>query len=422
MQKTARRLLPLVCALGALLLAPPSSGGRGMYIGAAEDAGKSVDLVHASAQMSLARLAGLNAIRLTAIWKPGDTAPSERELTALQNAASAANLNGIRIVLSVYHAGSKTTPLTTEDRLAFAEFTGAIARQVPSITSIIVGNEPNLNRFWMPQFSGSKSASPAAYFDLLALTYDTVKAVNPAAEIIGGSVSPRGGDNPFAARHTHTPTTFILELGKAYRASGRTDPIMDAFAFHPYGENSRQPPEIRRPKTKNIGLNDYDKLVAVLGDAFDGTTQRGSELPIVYDEYGVESRPPTAKRRLYSGREPATTKPVDEAVQGDYYRRALQLAYCQPTVKGILLFHVTDEHDLDRWQSGLFYPDDTPKASLRTVRTTIAQLRKPKVGRCKGIGSPVLEGHTVSRAKTKSRGATRARAEKGPRKPLRPSR
>jgi hypothetical protein len=46
----------------------------------------------------------------------------------------------------------------------------------------------------------------------------------------------------------------------------------------------------------------------------------------------------------------------------------VQLAFCQKTVVGLLFFHVSDEPDLDRWQSGLFYADDTPKTSLEAVK------------------------------------------------------
>jgi hypothetical protein len=79
---------------------------------------------------------------------------------------------------------------------------------------------------------------------------------------------------------------------------------------------------------------------------------------------------------VYTGREPKTTRPVDELTQARFYRDALLIAACQPTVEGILLFHVSDERDLDRWQSGLAYADDTPKASFTIVRDAIQFLRE----------------------------------------------
>ena len=101
---------------------------------------------------------------------------------------------------------------------------------------------------------------------------------------------------------------------------------MDAFAFHPYPENSATGPNFAHPNSTSIGLADYAKLVALLGAAFDGTAQRGSKLPILYDEFGIETQIPPAKAPLYVGTEPTTTKPVDEATQAQYYLQAMQMA------------------------------------------------------------------------------------------------
>ena len=59
----------------------------------------------------------------------------------------------------------------------------------------------------------------------------------------------------------------------------------------------------------SIGIADYDRLVSLLGQEFDGTAQRGSTLPILYDEFGVESDIPAAKLGLYTGAEAATVHP-----------------------------------------------------------------------------------------------------------------
>ena len=45
-----------------------------------------------------------------------------------------------------------------------------------------------------------------------------------------------------SAAQTHSPAQFILDMGTAYRASKRTKPIMDAFAYHPYMERADLPP------------------------------------------------------------------------------------------------------------------------------------------------------------------------------------
>src|SRR5258708_15405826 len=187
-----------------------------------------------------------------------------------------------------------------------------MAAHYPELGGLSVGNEPNLNRFWLPQFNddGSDAAAPA-YESLLARTYDAVKAAQPSLQVIGGAVSPRGGDaSSFGGiRPTHSPTVFIQDIRTAYRTSGRAAPIMDAFGFHPYRDNSSQPPSFQHPNTTTIGLADYGKLVALLGTAFDGTGQSGSTLPILYDDYGVESQIPAPTASLYTGTENTTSHP-----------------------------------------------------------------------------------------------------------------
>ena len=211
---------------------------------------------------------------------------------------------------SVLNFGSATTPLTDADQADFAAYAASVVSAAPGIEAVIVGNEPNLNRYWLPQFNddGSDAAAPA-YETLLARTYDAVKAADPGVRVLGGAVSPRGGDVP-GVRPTHSPTVFIRDLGVAYRASGRSTPIMDGFAFHPYEDNSSiAPVSGAHPNTTTIAMADYGKLVALLGEAFDGTAQLGSTLPIIYDEFGVETQVPPAKTQLYTGTEPAATSP-----------------------------------------------------------------------------------------------------------------
>jgi hypothetical protein len=124
------------------------------------------------------------------------------------------------------------------------------------------------------------------------------------------------------------------------------------------------------PKSTSISIADYPKLVKLLRDAFRGTAQRGAELPILYGEYGIQTRVPFDKLGAYTNLAvPTAADAVSETMQGAYYKQAIQLAYCQPTVAGLLFFHVSDEPDLDRWQSGLFYADDTPKSDLAMVKS-----------------------------------------------------
>jgi hypothetical protein len=150
---------------------------------------------------------------------------------------------------------------------------------------------------------------------------------------------------------------------------------MDMFSIHPYPESSSIPPSFAHPRTTAIGLADYDKLVALLGGAFDGTAQPGSTLPIVYGEYGLQTQIPPEKASVYTGAEQPAVRAIDEQQQAAAYADAIKIAACSPTVKMLLFFHVTDEPQLERLQTGVFYADDTPKSSLKPVADAAAKAR-----------------------------------------------
>ena len=399
----------VLTALSALLtlVAPAlAHAGPGLVVGAVEDDVRATTLVDAQAKMTAFRLAGFRAVRIESYWTPGDTRPSDSELQVLKNVGDAGQMNGVRVFVTVMSPGSRTTPLTDEARSQFASYAAAIVRGAPSIRNVIVGNEPNLNRFWLPQFDlDGSSAAPRDYLALLARTYDALKAVSPDVRVYGGAVSPRGTDRADGTRPTHSPTLFIQQLGLAYRASGRTRPIMDAYVQHVYADNSSQSPTVAHPNSTSIGVADYPKLVALLGEAFDGTAQPGSTLPIVYGEFGVESQIPASKSALYTGDEPTTTKPVDEATQATYYRQALAMAFCQPTVSDILLFLTRDEQSRPGWQSGIYYVDGTPKASKTAVTAALNRATGGSIAHCPGVELPV---HATS-----VRFGTRSAAKRG---------
>ena len=56
--------------------------------------------------------------------------------------------------------------------------------------------------------------------------------------------------------------------------------------------------------------------------------------------------------------------------------QAMQMTFCQPTVLGLMLFHVQDEPVLGAWQSGEFYVDGSPKASLARVRLAAGSVHR----------------------------------------------
>jgi hypothetical protein len=387
---TVTRLLLVVAlvaavAVGAwaLFLRSPD-WGHPLLVGALEDAVKFPQPEVAGPRIALGAEAGFNALDVTTAWKPGVKEPDPGELAILRTVAAQTKQRGMRLLITVYALRPRDAPVSDVQQEEYAGFIGTLARDLPSVHDFAVWNEPNLNGFWLYQYdeSGKDIAAPA-YTSLLARSYDALKAVSPEIRVFGGSLAPRGADNPKAPRHTQSPTAFIRAMGRAYRASGRTKPIMDVFALHPYQERSSIPPSTAHPLGTSLGIADYERLVGLLGEAFDGTAQRGSKLSIAYTEFGVQSKIPESAQGPYTNlQSPLGKDAVDEKTQGDYYRQALELASCQPTVIEVIIFHLFDEADLNRWQSGPYYADLKPKSSLGAIRSAAEKARKGKLVHC----------------------------------------
>ena len=372
----------------ALHLPPPpgprSTRRRTFVVGVVDDALAQQDPHFAKAQVDLSRGAGFDAAAVSATWHPGERRPPASLVRVLRNVGAAARRARMRLVVVVWNGLGRDTPRSPADRADFAAYAGALVKALPTVRDVIVGNEPNLSTFWKPQFgAGGRDLAARAYADLLARSYDAIKAADPGVRVLGGALSPRGGDRPGGVRPTHSPTAFIRDLGAAYRASGRSRPLMDAFAFHPYMQASRIPPTAAHPENTSITVADYPKLVALLKEAFEGTAQPGARLPIYYTEFGVQTRVPDAKLRFYEDQNsPASTDSVSFALQAAYYRSALGLAYCQPTVRGLFVFHTFDEPSLSGWQSGLYFADRTPKPSLAPFKRAVADLHNGRLADC----------------------------------------
>jgi hypothetical protein len=350
-----------------------------------DDALAQTDPGVARSQVDLSRHAGFDAAMVSATWKRGQHRPPSALVHVLRNVASAAEHNRMRLFVMVWHGLARDTPRNASERAAFAEFAAGVVEAVPGVDAVVVGNEPNLSTFWKPQFgSGGRDLAAVAYADLLGRSYDAIKAADPGVIVLGGALSPRGADRPNGSRPTHSPTAFIRDLGVAYRAAGRDGPLMDGFAFHPYMQFSRVSPRESHPRDTSITIADYRKLVTLLNAAFRGTGQPGLLLPIYYTEFGVQTTVPPAKRSFYTDAgSPGRADSVGFATQAAYYRQALALAYCQPTVRGFFVFHTFDERDYAGWQSGLYFADGTPKPSLGAFRHAVADLRAGTLTTCR---------------------------------------
>jgi hypothetical protein len=314
-----------------------------------------------------------------------------------------ASLRGVRVVFSVAPTKAKGITESPDAVANYARYVELLARTYPTVKDFIIGNEPNQPRFWQPQFgSAGQNVSSSSYFSLLATAYDALKAVDPAIRVIGLGLSPRGGDKPNAANNVSTsPVRFLNGLGKAYRASGRSKPIMDELAFHPYPDQDRDP-LMKGYRWPNAGIPNLGRVKQAVWDAFRGTAQptfpegTGSNgLKFRLDEVGWQVAVDGTPAAAYHGRE--NIRPTDEASQASIYGEALRYLACDASVDSLLFFLLRDEPDLDRWQAGLLRADGSRRPSFDAVKATVAQT----AGRCAGAMRPWRHTTRVEGAKVK---------------------
>jgi hypothetical protein len=399
--KTLTTAIALACA--ACTLAGAAAGSP--RFGVADDAGKYSDDGGAAVYATLTDL-GMTDNRMWVFWDASRPAQIV-EKPFLDRALPIAAKHGIRVVFAVSPLRARSLTASRGAAPQFVAFLQQLAREYPQVKDFIVGNEPNQPRFWQPQFVNGRSVSGAAYQRVLAMAYDGLKAVDPEIRVIGVGLSPRGNDRPTAKSNRSTsPVRFIRSMGAAYRASGRRKPIMDLLGFHSYPRFDRDP-ITRGYAWPNAGITNLDRIKQAVWDAFHGTAQptfaEAGEtvapdgpppLQFALDEVGWQVQIPRGSRRAYKGRE--NVKPTAESHQARIYSQIVDIAACDPDVDSLFFFHLIDEHDLDRFQSGLVRADWTKRPSYFTVKTRIGQLTTADGVVCPGRPIAWRHSETVS--------------------------
>ena len=98
--------------------------------------------------------------RITVTWQKGQTAMDPGQLGDLRTAVDKATAAGIGVYLDVYPNGSSQTPNSAADQADFATWAASIVAGLPDVKHVIVGNESNLNLFWLPQFGSADRTWP----------------------------------------------------------------------------------------------------------------------------------------------------------------------------------------------------------------------------------------------------------------------
>src|SRR3954453_14325569 len=405
-------LAALVCALfipAAGVSAATGASGDAPQIawGAADDASKFAD---DGGSWFYGQLAGasLTQNRWTVAFDPSNPT-AINELPFLERAAPAAQAAGVRIILVLFSLkGSQHDPAQFCD---WAKNVVATVNQW-GIHDFVVGNEVNTRLYWSPQKDGAgRDVAAPAYFALLARCYDAIHDTDPAANVIGMGLSPRA-----STQDSSEPLVFLRDVGKAYRASGRTTPIMDQLSVHPYPNpsNPTEGPDAGYDNLDRFGIANLDRVKQAVYDAFNGTGQPTTVngLTFVVDEVGWQTD--TTSYNGYVNAENVNV--VSEQTQAAYIKMMVTKYFaCDPTVVGVQLFLLVDEtyrNGRDAtgkymgggWQSGLVTAGGEGVSSQKLAYGASAPLFR--------AGRSACSGQMISWSPSKS-GATAGGGAKG---------
>jgi hypothetical protein len=261
----------------------------------------------AIAELDMLQADGLHIVRFDASWKNLEPRRGEYAyLTKLDAIVDAANARDIHPVITVVETpgwanGGRGTWVPPDDPQDYARFVGALAaRYAGRVLGWEIWNEPDLKLFWQP------SPSPLVYARMLVAASKAVRAADPAALVVGGSV-------------TFGNTNFLDAM---YDAG--VQGTFDALAVHPY--TLTQSPDATGDR--------YHSFTAILDDMRATLTARGDGgIPLWITEFGwavVGANSVSADKRVA------------------YLQRTVELVRARPWVQ-VLAIYTIDVEDSARY-------------------------------------------------------------------------
>jgi hypothetical protein len=270
---------------------------------------------------------------------------------------------------NVSNAGWKPDPAALEEYGAAlaARYSGTFpdparpGQTLPRVDAFQPWNEPNLDKYLSPQWSGGKTFAPARYRRMLSAFYRGVKSVRPTALVVSGGTGPFGDPSPNG--HRIMPARFVREMlclrasGKRLLGTGCPDPAsFDVLAHHPYSVGF---PRRKALNADDVSIPDMGKLTRLLRAA----ERSGGALPrtrhrLWVTEVSYDSSPPDPNG-------------VPAAKHARYLEEAFYLLWRQG-VDTITWFQIRDELPGDSYattvQSGIYLADGRPKIAQRAFK------------------------------------------------------
>ena len=141
-------------------------------------------------------------VKIQARWEVIEPEPDQYDWAALDMGVEEASARGIKVLLSVVTAPDWAREPGVnlaehgppEDPQMFADFVAKILeRYQGKVQAIEVWNEQNLDREWT-SVRGLQTG-PADYMEMLRLSYQAIKGIDPGVVVISGALAPTGLDN-----------------------------------------------------------------------------------------------------------------------------------------------------------------------------------------------------------------------------------
>jgi cellulase (glycosyl hydrolase family 5) len=312
----------------------------------------------AQQNLAAASAAGASVIHTTANWsliaatRPANAANGDDpayKLTDLDDLVANASRSGLRVMINItgtpkWANGNHTANYLPKSTSTFATFARMLATRYNghnghgSVSLYSVWNEPNLQQFLYPQYSGKKIVGPLNYGKLFKVAYAAIKAGNPLAKVAVGETSAQGRDKPATGvSATVSPGTFakVLSTVKGLK--------FDAWAHHPY-PTARTAKPLEKVRYPNVTLSTLPTFEANLKKEFHKV------VPIWITEYGHETKP-------------AQPKGISTSLQASYAKQALTIARADPNVQMFIWFTFRDNSG-NPWKSGVENSNGTHKPSF----------------------------------------------------------
>jgi hypothetical protein len=395
---TQRTIAFLVGALALTLLCfggrPDAAHGQGLQVGFADGLFTSTEAPVRSEWLRRAPQTGASIARLNVSWmqvapkkepagfEAGNSASPGYEWSTLDAAVREAAADGLTILFTVYKAPTwaeggerpkSANPGSWEpSATAYGEFAQALAsryngtfpdpadpgRTLPVVKYYEAWNEPNLEEYLAPQWSGGEDRAPNLYRGLLNSFYAGIKKAAPRAKVLAGSLAPFG-DEPGGTRTRPVlflRNLFCLEGGILKKVACPETPHFDILSDHPIAVGS---PIQSATSPLDVTTPDLGRLTKVLEKA--EAVKRvfpATKKPLWVTEFWWDSNPPDP-----------TGIPVEQ--QARWYEQALYLFWQQGAEVAVAL-QLRDAPEgksyASTYQSGAYFLDGSPKPSATAFR------------------------------------------------------